>query len=181
MPWGRFIDQGTQVAWKVPGHWTAPRGELGLEPSLEQVVILGHRELQENAGDMEVELRMLRVWESDRLTWWGAGLSLSMPNGQSCVSWRHYSHSCFLFIHSPAFTLYLFIHYPPTVVKWRMVWKKWLRRVSNFTEFRFSTTMSHYILYKWSLTKCSSLGCSLRFPEVILLPFCHKPKLVDFV
>lgn len=39
-----------QVAWNVPGHWTTPEGELEL--SLEQVVILGHREPQQDAGDV---------------------------------------------------------------------------------------------------------------------------------
>lgn len=49
---------------------------------------------------------------------------------------------------------------------------------SVHSELRFSLTMSH-ISYKWILKNFFSLGCALRFAEVLLFPFCHKPKLVD--
>lgn len=47
------------------------------------------------------------------------------------------------------------------------------------SELRFNITMNHYILYKWILKNFVSLGCALRFAEVILFPFCQVPKLVD--
>ena len=46
---GKVQPSGNAVAWKAPGHWTAPEGEPGLELSSGGAVTPGRRGPQENA------------------------------------------------------------------------------------------------------------------------------------